>query len=59
MEHDKTEHTDVFSRARWPGALPRVLQTPFFCDWKSLPVQENETNQPIIGRSIIHGMVRI
>ncbi|XVF44797.1 hypothetical protein PTKIN_Ptkin02bG0152900 [Pterospermum kingtungense] len=56
IEHDKTEYTDVFGRARWPGAPQRVLLTPFFCDWKSLPVQENETNQPIIGRSIIHGV---
>ncbi|XWS39747.1 hypothetical protein CRYUN_Cryun18bG0080800 [Craigia yunnanensis] len=54
IEHDKTEYTDVFGRARWPGAPHRVLQTPFFCDWKSLPVQENESKQPIIGRSIIH-----
>ncbi|EOX98749.1 Aldolase-type TIM barrel family protein isoform 3, partial [Theobroma cacao] len=44
------------TRARWPGAPHRVLQTPFFCDWKSLPVHENETTQPIIGRSIIHGV---
>ncbi|KAK6241340.1 hypothetical protein SCA6_006729 [Theobroma cacao] len=56
IEHDKTEYTDVFGRARWPGAPHRVLQTPFFCDWKSLPVHENETTQPIIGRSIIHGV---
>ncbi|XVE93153.1 hypothetical protein REPUB_Repub01dG0165600 [Reevesia pubescens] len=50
IEHDKTEYTDVFGRARWPGAPHRVLQTSFFCDWKFLPVQENEANQPIIGR---------
>ncbi|XP_022762409.1 uncharacterized protein LOC111308352 [Durio zibethinus] len=56
IEYDKTEYTDVFGRARWPGAPHRVLQTPFFCDWKSLPAEENETNQPIIGRSIIHGV---
>ncbi|KAK8586153.1 hypothetical protein V6N13_130676 [Hibiscus sabdariffa] len=56
IELDTTEYTDVFGRARWPGAPHRVLQTPFFCDWKSLPAQENESNQPIIGRSIIHGV---
>ncbi|OMP02704.1 2-nitropropane dioxygenase, NPD [Corchorus capsularis] len=54
IEYDKTEYTDVFGRARWPGAPHRVLQTPFFCDWKSLPAQESETNQPIIGHSTIH-----
>ncbi|XVE66570.1 hypothetical protein DITRI_Ditri08aG0089200 [Diplodiscus trichospermus] len=54
IEHDKTEYTDVFGRAMW-HAPHRVLQTPFVCDWKSLPVQENETNQPIIARSVIHG----
>ena len=58
IEYDKTEYTDVFGRARWPGAPHRVLQTPFFCDWKCLSAQENETNQPIIGRTIIHGVER-
>ncbi|XP_017638049.1 uncharacterized protein LOC108479779 [Gossypium arboreum] len=58
IEYDKTEYTDVFGRARWPGAPHRVLQTPFFCDWKYLSAQENETNQPIIGRTIIHGVER-
>ncbi|MBA0771575.1 hypothetical protein Gotri_007070 [Gossypium trilobum] len=58
IEYDKTEYTDVFGRARWPGAPHRVLQTPFFCDWKCLTAQENETNQPIIGRTIIHGVER-
>ncbi|XP_038995911.1 NADH:quinone reductase-like isoform X3 [Hibiscus syriacus] len=56
IELDKTEYTDVFGRARWPGAPHRVLQTPFFCDWKSLPAEENESNQLVIGRSIIHGV---
>lgn len=59
MELDKTEYTDVFGRARWPGAPQRVLETPFFMDWRTLPSHENETNQPIIGRSNIHGMVNI
>ncbi|MBA0716924.1 hypothetical protein Golax_004776 [Gossypium laxum] len=58
IEYDKTEYTDVFGRARWPGAPHRVLQTPFFCDWKCLNAEENETNQPIIGRTIIHGVER-
>lgn len=59
VEMDKTEYTDVFGRARWPGAPHRVLQTPCFSNWKNIPAHENEVNQPIIGRSIIHGIVRI
>ncbi|KAJ7946734.1 2-nitropropane dioxygenase-like protein [Quillaja saponaria] len=54
IELAKTEYTDVFGRARWPGAPQRVLRTPFFNDWKSLPVHENEVNQPIIGHAKIH-----
>lgn len=57
IEYEKTEYTDVFGRARWPGAPQRVLETPFFDDWRSLPAHENEVNQPIIGRSTIHGVV--
>ncbi|KAL4614841.1 uncharacterized protein LOC142642956 isoform X1 [Castanea sativa] len=56
IELEKTEYTNVFGRARWPGAPERVLQTPFFNDWKSLPPHENELNQPVIGRSTIHGV---
>ncbi|KAB2035817.1 hypothetical protein ES319_D04G178800v1 [Gossypium barbadense] len=56
IEHDETEYTDIFGRALWPGAPQRVLRTPFVCDWKSLPAHENESNQPVIGRSLIHGM---
>ncbi|KAL0357059.1 UNVERIFIED_CONTAM: putative nitronate monooxygenase [Sesamum calycinum] len=56
VEVHKTEYTDVFGRARWPGAPHRVLKTPFFMDWRNLPSHENETNQPIIGRSLIHGV---
>ncbi|KAL2476883.1 Aldolase-type TIM barrel family protein [Forsythia ovata] len=56
VELDKTEYTNVFGRARWPGAPQRVLKTPFFMDWRTLPSRENETNQPIIGRSNIHGV---
>jgi NAD(P)H-dependent flavin oxidoreductase YrpB (nitropropane dioxygenase family) len=59
IELDQTEFTNVFGRARWPGAPHRVLQTPFFNQWKSLPLHENEANQPVIGRSTIHGVVRI
>ncbi|XP_010478433.1 PREDICTED: uncharacterized protein LOC104757390 [Camelina sativa] len=55
-EYEKTEYTDIFGRARWPGAPQRVLETPFFDDWRSLPADENEVNQPIIGRSTIHGV---
>ncbi|ONK74101.1 uncharacterized protein A4U43_C03F2780 [Asparagus officinalis] len=55
VELDKTEYTNVFGRARWPGAPHRVLQTSFFNDWKNLPDHENEENQPVIGHTIIHG----
>lgn len=54
-ELDKTEYTNVFGRARWPGAPHRVLQTLFFINWKNIPDHENEENQPVIGHSIIHG----
>ncbi|KAG8368648.1 hypothetical protein BUALT_Bualt15G0067400 [Buddleja alternifolia] len=56
VELHNTEYTDVFGRARWPGAPQRVLKTPFFVDWRNLPSHENESNQPIIGRSVIHGV---
>ncbi len=56
VEMEKTEYTDVFGRVRWPGAPHRVLKTPFFMDWRTLPSHENEGNQPIIGRSTVHGM---
>jgi len=58
VELDETAYTDVFGRARWPGAPHRVLQTPFYKEWRSLPAPENETNQPIIGHSTINGVVR-
>ncbi|KAJ8572512.1 hypothetical protein K7X08_009023 [Anisodus acutangulus] len=48
IEFDQTEYTDIFGRARWPGAPHRVLATP----------HENESNQPVIGRPIIHGRER-
>ena len=57
VELEATEYTEVFGRARWPGAPQRVLKTPFFMDWRDLPSNENESNQPIIGRSTIHGIV--
>ncbi|KAL3515523.1 hypothetical protein ACH5RR_022425 [Cinchona calisaya] len=56
IELDETEYTNIFGRARWPGAPHRVLKTPFFMNWRTLPSDENETNQPIIGHSTIHGM---
>ncbi|KMT01535.1 hypothetical protein BVRB_9g215380 [Beta vulgaris subsp. vulgaris] len=56
IEYSETEYTNVFGRARWPGAPQRVLLTPFFSDWRSLPENEDEKNQPVIGRSIIHGV---
>lgn len=57
VEYERTEYTDIFGRARWPGAPHRVLETPFFKQWRSLPNHENELNQPVIGHSIIHGKV--
>ncbi|KAF8408581.1 hypothetical protein HHK36_004644 [Tetracentron sinense] len=59
VELDKTEYTNIFGRARWPGAPQRVLRTPFFIDCRLLPDHENEANQPVIGHSTIHGMVSI
>lgn len=56
VDLDKTAYTDVFGRARWPGAPHRVLETPFFQEWRNLPSDENESNQPIIGHSTIHGV---
>lgn len=58
LELEETEYTDVFGRARWPGAPQRVLKTPFFAQLTTLPSDENETNQPIIGHSTIHDMVK-
>ncbi|XP_078163138.1 uncharacterized protein LOC144558223 [Carex rostrata] len=55
VEMDRTDHTNVFGRARWPDAPYRVLQTPFFCEWRNLPEEISEVNQPIIGHSVIHG----
>ncbi|KAI5407480.1 uncharacterized protein LOC127083875 [Lathyrus oleraceus] len=56
VELDETEYTDVFGRARWPDAPHRVLQTPFFKEWRSLPTHESEANQSVIGHSTIHGV---
>jgi NAD(P)H-dependent flavin oxidoreductase YrpB (nitropropane dioxygenase family) len=56
IEMNCTDYTNVFGRARWPGAPQRVLETPFFVEWKNLPDEETEENQPIIGHSIIHGV---
>lgn len=56
IEYSKTAYTNVFGRARWPGAPQRVLLTPFFSDWRSLSESEDETNQPVIGHSTIHGV---
>ncbi|KAM7478989.1 hypothetical protein LguiA_027202 [Lonicera macranthoides] len=56
VELSKTEYTNIFGRARWPGAPQRVLKTPFFMDWRCIPSHENETNQPVIGHSIIHSV---
>ncbi|KAK3122011.1 hypothetical protein QOZ80_8BG0663980 [Eleusine coracana subsp. coracana] len=57
VEMSHTDYTDIFGRARWPGAPHRVLETPFYSEWKkNLLDHETEENQPIIGHSIIHGV---
>ncbi|KAK1417610.1 hypothetical protein QVD17_26740 [Tagetes erecta] len=56
VEMSNTEYTNIYGRARWPGAPHRVLKTPFFLEWRNLPDHENEASQPVIGRSTIHGM---
>lgn len=56
VELDETAYTDVFGRARWPGAPHRVLKTQFYKDRGSLPAHENEVNQPVIGHSTINGV---
>lgn len=49
---DGTEHTDMFGRGRWPGALHRVLKTPFFETWKNkLAADDTEFGQPTLGRT--------
>lgn len=54
-----TEFPDIFGRAAWPGGC-RVLRTPFFETWKhKVGAEENETNQPVIGQSVIFGKVSI
>ncbi|KAG8047792.1 hypothetical protein GUJ93_ZPchr0008g11417 [Zizania palustris] len=58
IEMNSTDYTNVFGRARWPGAPHRVLKTPFYVQWKNLADQETEENQPIIGHTIIHGVHR-
>lgn len=58
VEYEKTEYTNVFGRSRWPGAPQRVLETPFFNDWRHLPDNENEESQPVIGYSTIHGKAK-
>ncbi|KAG0524775.1 hypothetical protein BDA96_07G240500 [Sorghum bicolor] len=57
IEMSRTGYTNIFGRARWPGAPQRVLETPFYVEWKdNFPDQETEENHPIIGHSIIHGV---
>ncbi|XP_042495347.1 (3aS,4S,5R,7aS)-5-hydroxy-7a-methyl-1-oxo-octahydro-1H-indene-4-carboxyl-CoA dehydrogenase [Macadamia integrifolia] len=58
IELDETAYTDIFGRARWPGAPQRVLKTPFFNDRGHLSEHENEVKQPVIGHTTIHGMER-
>lgn len=56
IEYSETEYTDVFGRARWPDAPHRVLKTPFFNEWRTLPSDVSEADQPIIGHATIHGV---
>lgn len=57
IEMSHTDYTNIFGRARWPDAPQRVLETPFYDEWKNnFPDQETEKDQPIIGHSIIHGV---
>lgn len=54
VESSNTEYTDIFGRARWPGAAQRVLATNFFNSWKCLPPDVNEAQQPTIGHTKIY-----
>lgn len=52
---DGTEFPDIFGRAFWPGGQ-RALRTPFLETWKhKVGAEENETNQPVIGQSVVFG----
>lgn len=58
IQMNRTDYANVFGRARWPDAPQRVLETPFYAGSKNnLSDQETEESQPIIGHSIIHGVV--
>lgn len=54
VEASNTEYTNIFGRARWPGAAQRVLVTNFFNIWKHLPTDVNEDQQPTIGHTKIY-----
>ena len=54
VEASETELTNIFGRARWPGAPQRVIKTIFFDEWKFLPAEENEVEQPTIGHTTIY-----
>lgn len=57
--HD-TAYTTIFGRARWPGAPQRVIKTPFYMKCKDeLKEDENELQQPSIGRTVIYGQERV
>lgn len=58
VEYEKTAYTNVFGRSRWPDAPQRVLETPFFNNWRHLPDNENEESQPVIGYSTVHGKLK-
>lgn len=57
-KENSTEYTNVFGRARWPGAPHRVVKTPFFETWKNeIGADESEEGQPAIGTTTIFGKV--
>eukprot|EP00249_Psilotum_nudum_P002624 c15741_g1_i1 orf=457-1506(-) len=54
-----TEYTNLFGRARWPGAPHRVIKSPFYERWKHvLRHDENELNQPVLGQTMIYGQIK-
>ncbi|KAL6858861.1 hypothetical protein ACP4OV_017863 [Aristida adscensionis] len=57
IDMSRTDYSNVFGRAKFPDAPHRVLETPFYTEWKKkLPDHETEENQPIIGHSVVHGV---
>eukprot|EP00271_Cylindrocystis_brebissonii_P008696 TRINITY_DN23175_c0_g1_i1.p1 TRINITY_DN23175_c0_g1~~TRINITY_DN23175_c0_g1_i1.p1 ORF type:complete len:348 (+),score=46.84 TRINITY_DN23175_c0_g1_i1:328-1371(+) len=54
---DGTQYTNIFGRARWPGAPHRCLKTDFVDEWHPRAAEvkdESEGGLPTIGQSTIH-----